>query len=358
MSIVEPDRSSTRKFLTVVCPCGRSLRAPVDMAGQEISCWECHRMVRVPVPRSPERAYRLIVEGLKEVFEGRWLIPLFLIAAVLAGVLCIPYYGVPVGAAVLVLGALGYGELIRQCGIDYWDFDDWLRPGTLLQRLAVSVLFGLSLAAPMLLAPRGFGHPPRFSTLGLLAGIVAALVLPVLMFLAFARDEDGPLGWGRGARLMVRYPMATLLALMLIPLGVVACELLVIAFSCWHGVFRFFLLELYPDSVYYAEQYKIPKWGNYTRPLFPDERFVHLYLRRLHQGFTFTGSLPASLAGKTAVLESPWTLELLDSDYLWLRLIYTQVIATILALFLGLQSRWLGALSTLESKRSVEASSP
>src|SRR6478672_4842877 len=109
MSIVEPDRSSTRKFLTVVCPCGRSLRAPVDMAGQEISCWECHRMVRVPVPRSPERAYRLIVDGLKEVFEGRWLIPLFLIAAALAGVLCIPYYGVPVGAAVLVLGALGYG---------------------------------------------------------------------------------------------------------------------------------------------------------------------------------------------------------------------------------------------------------
>ena len=59
MSIVEPDRSLTRKFLTVRCPCGRELRAPVAMGGQAINCWECHQMVPVPVPRSPERAYDL-----------------------------------------------------------------------------------------------------------------------------------------------------------------------------------------------------------------------------------------------------------------------------------------------------------
>src|SRR5947207_462234 len=104
MSIVEPDRSSTRKFLTVACPCGRTLRAPVDMAGQEISCWECHRMVRVPVPRSPERAYRMIIEGLQELTEARWLIPLLLFAATLTCVLCIPHNGILVAAALLVVG--------------------------------------------------------------------------------------------------------------------------------------------------------------------------------------------------------------------------------------------------------------
>src|SRR5690242_13123692 len=121
MSIVEPEKSSTRKFLSATCPCGRALRATVDMAGQEISCWECHRMVRVPVPRSPERAFRIIHDGLQEVFEARWLFLLFLGAAALTGVLCVPLVGVPLGALVLVLGALGYGELIRQCGIDFWD---------------------------------------------------------------------------------------------------------------------------------------------------------------------------------------------------------------------------------------------
>ena len=87
MSIVEPDRHSTRKFLTVRCTCGRDLRARVAMAGQEISCWECHRMVHVPVPHSAERAYWTIREGLQDVFEPRWLCVLFLFAAALVGVL-------------------------------------------------------------------------------------------------------------------------------------------------------------------------------------------------------------------------------------------------------------------------------
>jgi len=39
-------------------------------------------------PRSTERAFRIINDGLHEVFEGRWLVGLFLAAAALTGVLC------------------------------------------------------------------------------------------------------------------------------------------------------------------------------------------------------------------------------------------------------------------------------
>ena len=87
------------------------------------------QLVPVPVPRSPERAYWAIRQGLPEVFETRWLVALCLGTAALTGVLCVPGIGVPLSVAVLFLGALGYGELIRQCGIDYWDFDDWKQPG-------------------------------------------------------------------------------------------------------------------------------------------------------------------------------------------------------------------------------------
>jgi hypothetical protein len=326
------------------------------MAGQEISCWECHRMVHVPVPHSAERAYGTIREGLQDVLEPRWLGVLFLGAAAYVGVLCIPSIGVPLSTVVLFLGALSYGELIRQCGTDYWDFDDWKRPGRLLARWGVALVFALCVAAPMLLSPGGFGHVPRFSTLGVLVAFLLALVLPLAMFLAYARDEHGPLRWRRGGSVLLRYPLATTLALLLVPLGFVATEMVVTLLMAWFGSFRYLLLELFPGSEYFAEQYGIPKFGNYTRPYWPDMHFFHLYLRRLHQGFCFTTALPASLSAKTFVIGSVWTLELIDSDYLRIRAIYSQLVTVLLFLVLAVQARWLGAMSTLDSKRSIEES--
>jgi hypothetical protein len=357
MSIVEPERPSIRKFLTIICPCGRSLRAPIDKAGQEISCWECHRMVRVPVPHSSERAFRIITDALPEVYHPGWLLALFVYTALVTGVLCVPGRGPLYGALVLILGAIGYGEVIRQCGIDTWDFDDWKRPGQILQRLGAASLLGVSLAAPLLLAPGGPGNPPRFSTLGFLAGLFGSMVLPVLMFLAFARDEDGPLGWRRAGTVLWHYPVATSLALALIPLGVIAAEFFFVFVSCYLGSFRFLLLELFPGSQKFAEEYGIPIYGNYTRPMFPDMRFVHLYWRRVHQGFSFTGGLPGSLAGRPNILLSVWTMELMDADYLRIKVLYCQFTNMVLLFFLALQSRWLGVLSTLESKRVLESSS-
>jgi hypothetical protein len=355
MSIVEPDRPTTRKFLTVHCPCGRDLRAPTAMAGQEISCWECHRMVRVPIPRSPERAYRVIRDGVPEVFDPRWLLVVFLLAAVTTGVLCVPRIGVPLSLLALFLGGLAYGELIRQCGIDFWDFDDWKRPGTFLARVVAAALFALAIAAPMLLAPGGISHAPRFSTVSLLVALAGCAVVPALMYLAYARDEDGPLGWRRGASSLVLYPTATFLALLLVPLGVVVAEATVDLTSIYGGSFRFLLLELFPGSEYYAEQYKIPLYGNYTRPYLPDPRFFHLYVRRIHQGYSMTGTVPATLSAHTNVMTSPWTLEVTDTEFLWTRVIFAQVIVVVLFVFLALQARWLGAISTLESKRSIAA---
>src|SRR4051794_2115255 len=263
MSIVEPDKPSTRKFLTVDCPCGRALRATPDMAGQEISCWECHRMVRVPVPKSPERAFRVIQEGLQEVFEARWLFILFVGAAAMTGVLCVPRIGVPLSTLVLFVGALGYGELIRQCGIDYWDFDDWKDPRQVVKRVVGAGSLALGVAAPMLLSRGGFGESPRFTTIGLILGILGLMTLPLLMFLIYARDNRGSIGWRRGVSVLARYPVATVLALSLVPLGVVVSETVLAIASGYQGMLPFMVLDLFPGSEYYAEQYKIPKYGNY-----------------------------------------------------------------------------------------------
>lgn len=311
-------------------------------------------MVRVPVPHSPERAFRVISDGLRDVFEARWLLVLALGAALLTGVLCVPRIGVPLSTLVLVLGALGYGELIRQCGIDFWDFDDWKQPGPLLQRVGIALVFALGVNAPLLLSPGGFGHAPRFSTFGLLLEFVGALVLPVAMFLVYARDEHGPLGWRRGGGLLLRYPVATILALLVVPLGVVVAEVVLVLTTSWQSMFPFLVLDLFPGSDYFASQYDIPRYGNYTREVLPDSRFFHLYFRRVHQGFTLTGGLPATLSAKTFILSSPWTLELTDAMYLRIKAWYTLISTVILFLFMAIQSRWLGAISTLESKRSLE----
>src|SRR5262249_5413249 len=124
--------------------------------------------------------------------------------------------------------------------------------------------------------------------------------------------------------------------------------------SSWQGMFPFLNLDLYPGSEYFAEQYKIRKYGNYTREILPDARFFHLYFRRLHQGFVLTTSVPASLPYKTFVLASPWTLDLDDQVYLRIRAMYTGVSLLIIGFFLAVQARWLGAISTLDSKRSIE----
>lgn len=352
MSIVEPDRHSIRKFLTVACPCGRSLRAPVELAGQEISCWECHQKVYVPFPHSPERAFRIITETLRDLFDLRWLLALFLVAALLTGLFCLPGIGIPASALVLILGAVGYGELIRQSGIDVWDFDDWKRPGNLALRIGVAALFGLALASPLLFNPAGMGRPPRFTTTGLLLGLAASMVLPLAMFLIYARDGTGLLGWGRGRKLLLRYPVATLLALLLIPIGLMAAELALIIVTSWQGMFPFLVLDLFPDSEYFARQYGIPKYGNYTKPELPGLPFYRLYFRRVHHGYMLIGALPATLSKKTLVLGSPWTLELTDPGYLKFRAMYNQLSTMVILFSLALQSFWLGAISTLDTRRS------
>jgi hypothetical protein len=206
-----------------------------------------------------------------------------------------------------------------------------------------------------LLSPGGLGQAPRFSTLGIVAAFALAVVLPLLMYLAYARDEEGPLGLRRAVRSLVRYPVATLLALTLLPLGVVAAEMLVSAVLIYLGQFRFMLLELFPDTTYFAGLYGIQEYGNYTRPYLPDSRFWHFYLRRLYQGYALTTAFPASLSAKTAIIMSPWTLELTDGEYLRMRLLPTEIITATLAFFAALQSRWLGAISRLESARELEA---
>jgi hypothetical protein len=244
--------------------------------------------------------------------------------------------------------------VISQCGTEYWDFDDWKRPGWLLARVGVALLCALGVAAPMLLSPGGFGHVPRFTTFGVLVALMASLVLPLAMFFTYARDEQEPLGWRRAGSVLVRYPLATMLALLLLPLGAVITELVVVVLTTWFGSFRFLLLELFPGAEHFAERYGIAKYGNYTRPYWPEARFFHLYLRRLHQGFSLSTALPASLSSRTFVIASIWTLELTDGDYLRIRAIYSQVVTMSLAIVLALQARWLGAMSTLDSKRSIE----
>ena len=192
-------------------------------------------------------------------------------------------------------------------------------------------------------------------TWGLLLALLGGGVFPLAMFLTYARNDRGWLGLGRGGSLLLRYPLATFLALMVVPLGVVVAEGLTTLFMVWQGEFRFLLLELFPDSLYYGGQYKIHP-SNYTRPYLPDPRFYHLYFRRLHQGYAFITALPASLSCTTAIMSrpSPWTFELTDAEYLQMRVKHTLVVTLIFLLFLALQARWLGAISTLESKLPAE----
>ena len=54
---------------------------------------------------------------------------------------------------------------------------------------------------------------PRFNTFGLLLALLGAGVLPLAMFLTYARERSGSLRLAPGGSLLLRYPLATFLGL-------------------------------------------------------------------------------------------------------------------------------------------------
>ena len=75
------------------------------------------------------------------------------------------------------------------------------------------------------------------------------------------------------------------------------------------------------------------------------------------QGYTLIGAIPASLAMDTSNGLYLGAISLNPKSYLAHRMFFTLVIVTCMLCALAVQARWLGLLSTIDSRRSASSGS-
>lgn len=354
MGTIHSELSGSRKYLIVVCPCGRSLRASFEQVGSTITCWECQQPVSVPLPRATiEDLFRALRRGWSDTYRAVSFGYVFLASAIVSAALCVERVGVILGTAALILIALGYGELIRRGGTLDGNAEE---PGARRARLLIArglaaVLLGLGLGGLFLLSPNGMGHAARLGRLAWPAVVAGLVLLPLAMLTAFARDASGPLGVRRVAGGLARHPLATLTALMAVPAAAVFAESILFALSYHYNILCFFLAALFPDTADAFRLFGIPYYQDCSFGFPADERFLRLYVYRLSKGYTLLGAIPPSLMLRPDLIASPWTARMTDSEYLLARLALTIIGASILFTALGLQARWLALIATLDSSR-------
>lgn len=350
--IIKPPDSLSRQHLTVQCPCGRALRAKIELAGTEIPCWECHRKVLVPFPRSAGEVIHALRQGWDDVFETPLFRLLIGVAVVFTAVLAVPRWGVALGAVGFVLAAFGYGALIRRVGDAgvrgedrAAEADEPAGPRRWLARGGAALLFGIGLSAPFLLARGGIGQPARFA--GVLVPLLAVAVFglwPLVMLAAFG--PSGP----RAARAIVRWRWRSALGVLaLVPLTLVVLECMIVFTSFFLGFFGGLMIDLVPTPPGLRERLGVaPDWiYHFGEPA--DIHFLDVYFNRLCHGYTLTGAIPPSLMLPASTVDKYWATSR-DADLFFIfQVAFTALIHTCVLSAFALQACWLARIGQLES---------
>ena len=363
-------------WLHVNCPCGRELRARPEQAGSHITCWSCHASVPVPVPVAPGGwVARLLRMAARQILDAR-IITLLAIGAILVTLaLSLTSLGIPLGArlrawssvpgvwaAALALGLVmvGYGELLRRGSQGDWAARPVVGPLALAWRALICLGAGTALVLPLIIAAEG-RTPPRSTPAGLGIALAAILVLPLVMLATYLprgsiRERAAVVG-----SMLKRHPMAVLMSLLILPLSLPFIEASLILLTRATSTLAFLLVDIFPPHEMVRERYRIPYYAPSELPKTwidlrdaSDSIVLGLYGESLRRGYTLLGAIPASLAmGTSEVFDSDYTIRVGPGGYLLYRMVFTLVIVVFMLCVLAVQARWLGLLSTMDSRRSA-----
>jgi hypothetical protein len=356
VAAVDPHQPFSKSYFTIVCPCGRALRAKAELGGSEITCWECHRLVPVPHRRASwGEAARALRLGWQDTVRAESVGLVALGGVLITGLLCVPRAGVLLGTGVLVAAAAGYGELVRRGGLIDGPVREEgpRRPGRLVFRALTALALGLGLGAPFLLSPGGLGHAARLAGAALVIAVVTLTVFTVATAAAWGRGPDGrAIGCRRLAGAARRHPLATATAIAVVPLAAVLVEGFLLAFAWYYGALCFLSVDLFPDAENTCRMFRIPFHGVFALGVPADGRFLRMYAHRLGQGYTLTGAIPPSLSLREQVHQYLWGNPNADVPYFLVRTALTLVITTVMLTALSLQARWLALIAALDSPRA------
>ena len=344
MTVGMKSRPFSQSYLKVQCECGRRLRAAVERIGHSIHCWECRRPVPVPVPRVRGRSARVLSFGVREVFEPRALLGIGFGALAFTASLLLPVPEPVVAGLTLAALVFVYGELVRRWGLagslgaGAKAFD----PRGLAARAAATLAVALVLTNAWEFGRERLGYTPGLFKEALAAAAALAFIFPLAMLAVWAAPHPR-----QSLAAIARHPVATAVALMVVPLGLVAGEAAVAVLTSLQGYFVYYVVDLLPGSGSLAERFGISLAGNYAMTLLPNENEVALYLYQLRHGVTLSAALPASVMDPSKAYLRPWALETSDTAYLIIRGFHTTIVAAVWFAALTVQARCLGLLARL-----------
>jgi hypothetical protein len=365
----------TQSYLRLKCPCGRDLRARPEQAGSTITCWSCHASVPVPIPIAPGGwVSRVLRMTARQILEARTFTLLVLGAVLVTAALAMTSLGVSLGprmstwmprpgvwGAALALGLVmvGYGELLRRGCQGDWTPRPHVSPVARAWRAFICLGVGLALILPLIIASAG-QTPPRITPAGMLIAVGATMVLPLVMLGTYFPEGSVSDRVRLVSSLLKRHPMATLAALLILPLSLPAIEIVLFAIARLSSTFAFMLFDLFPSHQgirtlggipYYAPGELRMHWKDFREA--SDTFILGSYGESLGQGYTLLGAIPASLAMDTSSRLYLGAINLNPKSYLAHRMFFTLVLATGMLCALAVQARWLGLLSTIDSRRSA-----
>jgi hypothetical protein len=358
-------------FIQVKCGCGRSLRARPDQAGTVIPCWECKAEILVPYPDQPGLAVPMAAAGYEALRPPA--VPVIAGgAAVITAALLVPHAGIVLALCLVVASVHYYGDQVRAAAHDASAGEAATArtsPWAALVRMSLAVVATLALVAPVLIRNAGHSLPPAETrpVVRWLAALALAgwLVAPVLLLAASAHDRHGPLPPRLVLGSLARHPLATLVALLVVPLALILTEAFV-ALAAWQqGQLPLMVVDLFPppDSAYTVDgrhlyfDYDGTRIDmNYSASI---EALAAVYPQAFRHGFTLIGTIPPSLSmGLLEVRGSPRNYYVLPVSYLFLRVAMTMVILSVAGVALRAQARWLGLIAALGAHRPRRAPDP
>jgi hypothetical protein len=367
-----------RDHVNLKCRCGRMLRAKLDQAGSSITCWDCHAAVSVPIPVAPaDWVVRLLRMGARQLLEARVFTLLAMGAVVVTLGLGIthvglsprilsriPTPGIWFAGIALSLVMIGYGELLRRGSQGDWTSRP--RVGWLARawRTLICLSAGFALILPLVYAS-GSQTVPRVTIQGLTIAVGVTLIMPLVMLGTYAPRGTVSDRLRMVGSMLARHPMAVLASLLLLPLSLIVIEAAVYAGTRISSDFQFLLIDVFPHRESISMMQGVPI---YTIPAYPegiDYRVMpeadirDFYIDSLKHGYSLMGAIPASLALETSNGFDPtFTLSLDRAGYVAHRMGYTLFVVLCILAVMAIQARWLGLLSTLDTRKTAASSGP
>jgi hypothetical protein len=286
-------------------------------------------------------------------------------AALITAALLVPHGGL-VLAFGLVAASIGfYGDQVRGAARaalpaenDIATAPRFPAPG----RIALAVAAALVLVAPVVVRNHGHVLPPSYTrpTDRWLATVALFgwLVVPVALLAAHAEDGHGPLPLRLALGALARHPLATLAALLLVPLALLLTEGVAALVAWQQEQLPLLVVDLFPpprwayrvDGEYLLFDYDGVTFDrNYSESI---PALATVYPHGFRHGFTLVGTIPPSLAtGLFQVRTDPWTYRVTAAAYLTLRVVMTFVILSVAGVASLVQARWLGLVAALGARR-------